>query len=148
MKTDKSSQKSQPDNSSVQEIARKAQRLHHSRTHPTLSPLRGLSAFGVIGWSVAVPTVAGALLGIWLDKVYPQSFSWPVALILGGIVLGVMVAWEWIARQQREEERDAQRALSSSEAQKQTLASKETAQTVGTTTKPNPQTNADKEIEP
>lgn len=146
MKTDNTSQRSQPDNSSVQEIARKAQRLHHSRTNPTLSPLRGLGAFGVIGWSVAVPTVVGALLGIWLDKAYPQSFSWPVALILGGIVLGVMVAWEWIARQQREEEREAQHIRSTSEAQKQTSASKDAASEVIIARQTNSQEKASKEL--
>lgn len=63
---------------------------------PKYSSLSGLGVFGVIGWSIAIPTVAGAFLGVWLDRVVPQSFSWPMALILGGVVLGAMVAWSWI----------------------------------------------------
>lgn len=89
--------------SSLQDIQRRAQRMQHTRSQKPTSPLRGLGAFGVIGWSVALPTVCGALLGLWLDRVAPQAFSWPVALILGGLVVGVMVAWEWVARQQRDE---------------------------------------------
>lgn len=80
-------------------IRRAAERKRRARARQDLSPLRGLSAFGVVGWSVAIPTVAGALLGLWLDRVAPQNFSWPLALILAGLVLGVIVAWDWVARQ-------------------------------------------------
>ena len=62
--------------------------------------------FGVIGWSVAIPTVGGALLGGWLDRVAPQKFSWTLALILGGLVVGVIVAWDWVARESRRTERE------------------------------------------
>ncbi|MDY0249535.1 MAG: ATPase F0F1 [Pseudomonas sp.] len=77
-------------------IRRRAQRMQHMRDEPKYSPLNGLGVFGVIGWSVAIPTVGGAFLGLWLNRVAPQSFSWPIALILGGVVLGAMVAWSWI----------------------------------------------------
>ena len=55
----------------------------------------------MIGWSVAVPTVGGALLGIWLDRVAPQSFSWTISLILGGVVLGAFIAGTWINKEGR-----------------------------------------------
>src|SRR5690606_22912427 len=35
----------------------------------------GLGAFGVVGWSVAVPTVVGIVLGLWLDRLWPARFS-------------------------------------------------------------------------
>lgn len=91
----------QDEPSSLQHIRRRAERMRHARDRPSFSPLQGLSAFGVIGWSVALPTVAGALLGLWLDRTAPQNFSWPIALMLGGLVIGVLVAWEWIAKEQR-----------------------------------------------
>ena len=50
----------------------------------------------MIGWSIAVPTVGGAFLGLWLDRVAPQGFSWPIALILGGVVLGAFIAAAWV----------------------------------------------------
>ncbi|WP_205342367.1 AtpZ/AtpI family protein [Denitrificimonas caeni] len=77
-------------------IRRRAERMQQTRNQPTYSPLSGLGVFGVIGWSIAIPTVAGAFLGAWLNRVAPQSFSWPIALILGGVVVGAMVAWSWI----------------------------------------------------
>ena len=33
----------------------------------------GLGMSGLIGWSVTVPTLIGAALGIWVDKHYPSQ---------------------------------------------------------------------------
>ncbi|HZJ94450.1 MAG TPA: AtpZ/AtpI family protein [Thiopseudomonas sp.] len=81
-------------------IRRRAERMEESRNAPKYSPLSGLGVFGVVGWSVAIPTVAGAFLGMWLNRVAPQDFSWPIALILGGVVVGALVAWSWIDKNQ------------------------------------------------
>ncbi|MFA5522440.1 MAG: AtpZ/AtpI family protein [Castellaniella sp.] len=82
-------------------IRRQARRLDKARRRTGFSPLQGLGALGVIGWSVALPTVGGALLGIWLDKVSPRDFSWTIALMLGGLAIGVIVAAEWVFKQGR-----------------------------------------------
>ncbi len=82
--------------SASEAIRRRTEQMQKTRNEPKYSPLNGLGVFGVIGWSVAIPTVTGALLGGWLNEVAPQSFSWPIALILGGVVVGAMVAWNWI----------------------------------------------------
>lgn len=87
-----------PDKSS-DAIARQAKRMQANRDHPGPSPLRGIGTFGMIGWSIAVPTVGGAFLGIWLDKIAPQGFSWVLALILGGVVLGGFIAANWINKE-------------------------------------------------
>ncbi|WP_100640824.1 AtpZ/AtpI family protein [Marinobacter salexigens] len=84
---------------SADDIRRSAERMKRARNEPGVSPLRGLGAFGIIGWSIAVPTVAGAFLGMWLNKVAPQNFSWPIALILGGVVVGGIIAWSWIEKE-------------------------------------------------
>ena len=70
-----------------------------ARGLPGASPLIGFSVFGIIGWSVAVPVVSGAFLGLWLNKVAPQTFSWPIALILAGVVVGGVISWTWITRE-------------------------------------------------
>lgn len=87
-------------------IHQRAQNLQRARQRKNASPLHGLAAFGVIGWSVAVPTVAGALLGRWLNTVAPQNFSWTLALILGGLVLGGIHAWNWISASQQAAEKE------------------------------------------
>lgn len=62
----------------------------------------GLGMFGVIGWSVSVPTVIGILLGVWLDRRLPGSFSWTLALLLAGVTLGCFNAWYWIDQERAE----------------------------------------------
>lgn len=81
------------------DIARHADRIKFKRDHPGPSPLRGIGTFGMIGWSIAVPTVGGAFLGLWLDRIAPQRFSWPLALILGGVVLGGIIGAVWIQKE-------------------------------------------------
>jgi ATP synthase protein I len=57
----------------------------------------GLGMFGVIGWSVVVPTLLGALLGRWIDEHHPGLHSWTLALLVAGLVLGCANAWRWVS---------------------------------------------------
>jgi ATP synthase protein I len=59
----------------------------------------GLSMFGMVGWSVVVPTLLGAALGIKLDKIYHQSFSWTLSLLITGLFVGCIIAWHWISKE-------------------------------------------------
>lgn len=61
----------------------------------------GLGMMGLIGWSVVVPTLLGAAIGIWLDKHHPGKHAWTLALLVAGLVIGCFNAWNWIARQDR-----------------------------------------------
>ncbi len=69
----------------------------------------GLGTAGVVGWSVTVPTVAGALLGLWIDRRWPGDLSWTLALLLGGVALGCINAWYWISQESRMIEKDETR---------------------------------------
>jgi len=57
---------------------------------------------GLVGWSVAMPTLLGAALGLWLDDRYPGGRSWTLALLAAGLVLGCFNAWHWVAKEGRE----------------------------------------------
>lgn len=92
----------EPTRKQTDRIGRGAARKKAARDNPGPSPLRGIGVFGMIGWAVAVPTVGGAFLGLWLDRVVPQEFSWTIALILGGVVIGGFLAWAWIDREKGE----------------------------------------------
>jgi ATP synthase protein I len=59
----------------------------------------GLGMSGLIGWSVTVPTIAGALLGAWLDSHHPGVHSWMLALLVAGLVVGCANAWHWVSQQ-------------------------------------------------
>ena len=62
----------------------------------------GLGTFGLIGWSVAIPTLICLWLGVWLDRNYPQGFSWTLTLIFMGIIIGCLNAWYWLSREREE----------------------------------------------
>ncbi len=62
----------------------------------------GLGTFGLVGWSVAIPTLVGLALGIWLDSVLPLGFSWTLTLLFAGIIVGCINAWFWITRERIE----------------------------------------------
>lgn len=62
----------------------------------------GLGTFGLVGWSVAIPTLIGLALGIWLDSAVPVPFSWTLTLLFVGIIVGCANAWYWISRERDE----------------------------------------------
>ena len=66
----------------------------------------GLGMSGLIGWSVTVPTLIGAALGIWVDKHYPSRFSWTLMLLLLGLIIGCFNAWHWVASEYKEMQED------------------------------------------
>jgi ATP synthase protein I len=61
----------------------------------------GLGMSGLVGWSVAVPTVAGGLIGIWIDRRHPGGHSWTLALLAAGLAIGCLNAWHWVAQQNK-----------------------------------------------
>lgn len=69
----------------------------------------GLGLFGIVGWSVAIPTVVCVAVGIWIDTQWPSRFSWTLMLLFLGIVLGCLNAWYWVTKEQRiiEQEEEA-----------------------------------------
>jgi len=83
------------------EIGRAAERRLKARRERRHGVWFGLGMFGLVGWSVAVPTLAGIALGWWLDRTMPERFSWTLALLLAGAVLGAMNAWFWVNRESR-----------------------------------------------
>ena len=61
----------------------------------------GLGMMGLIGWSVTVPTLLGAALGIWLDKQHTDAHSWTLSLLIVGLAIGCLNAWHWVAKEDR-----------------------------------------------
>lgn len=62
----------------------------------------GLGMMGLIGWSVVVPTLLGAALGLWLDKHHPGEHPWTLALLVAGLTIGCVNAWHWVAKEDKE----------------------------------------------
>jgi ATP synthase protein I len=80
-------------------IGTKAARKRKARRHPAAGVWFGLGMMGLIGWSVTVPTLLGAGLGIWLDHHHPGRHAWTLALLVAGLAIGCMNAWHWVAKE-------------------------------------------------
>lgn len=86
-------------------IGRKAVRRRRVRQRQDESIWFGLGMFGLVGWSVAVPTLIGLALGIWVDATWPSRFSWTLMLLLAGVGAGCLNAWLWVKRERQVIER-------------------------------------------
>ena len=90
------------DNDFRVQIARKEKRKLQAQRPSSGTVWAGLGMFGMIGWSVAIPTLMGVALGIWLDKKHAQSFSWTLSLLMVGLIAGCAIAWFWVAKEDKE----------------------------------------------
>ena len=90
-----------PEPSLAEQVGAKARRKLAARRNAAPGVWFGLGMMGLIGWSVALPTLLGVALGLWLDSRDPGGFSWTLALLAGGLVLGCLNAWQWVSREDR-----------------------------------------------
>lgn len=91
------------------QVGAKAKRKLKARRDGAKGVWFGLGMMGLIGWSVAVPTLLGAGLGWWLDRNYPGGRSWTLALLAAGLALGCLNAWLWVTKEDqaiRDEQKD------------------------------------------
>jgi len=85
----------------AEQIGAKATRKLRAKRNGEPGVWLGLGMMGLIGWSVVVPTLMGAALGLWLDKQYPGKHSWTLALLVAGLALGCFNAWLWVAKEDK-----------------------------------------------
>jgi ATP synthase protein I len=83
-------------------IEAKAERKMETRREKERNIWFGLGMFGLVGWTVAIPTLVGVALGIWIDRKWPSRFSWSLSLLFLGVVVGCINAWHWVKREGRE----------------------------------------------
>ncbi|WP_333876538.1 AtpZ/AtpI family protein [Methylobacter sp.] len=91
------------------QVGAKAARKLRAKRNATPGVWFGLGMMGLIGWSVVVPTLLGAALGIWLDQRYPGGRSWTLALLVVGLMIGCFNAGHWVVKEDqamRDEQED------------------------------------------
>ena len=87
---------SEPDEELVETVGRKAERRERARREGRHTVWFGFGMFGLVGWAVAVPTLAGVALGHWLDVRYPGLPSWTITGLVAGVAVGCLNAWWWV----------------------------------------------------
>ena len=83
------------------QVGAKAARKLKARRNPAPGVWFGLGMMGLVGWSVVVPTLLGAAIGIWLDKHHPGKHPWTLALLMAGLAIGCLNAWHWVAKEDK-----------------------------------------------
>jgi len=90
----------------AEEVGKKEKRkIRARRQKDKRSVWFGLGMFGIVGWSVAIPTIIGILIGIWIDTKWPGRFSWTLMLLFIGVILGCFNAWYWVSKERKEIEK-------------------------------------------
>lgn len=84
------------------QVGPKADRKLKAQQNVTHTVWLGLGMMGLIGWAVAIPTLIGVAIGIWLDRNYPATFSWTLMLLITGLFIGCLNAWHWVVKEHRE----------------------------------------------
>lgn len=97
--TDKNPMKEPP---LARQVGTKAERKIKAQRNVNRTVWLGLGMMGLIGWSVVIPTLLGAVFGLWLDKNYPVNYSWTLTLLIIGLLIGCLNAWHWVAREHKE----------------------------------------------
>jgi len=85
----------------AEQVGAKAAHKLKARRNSARGVWFGLGMMGLIGWSVAIPTLLGAALGLWLDKQHPGTSSWTLALLVAGLAIGCLNAWHWVAKEDK-----------------------------------------------
>jgi ATP synthase protein I len=95
----------------AEQVGATASRKLKAQRNATQGVWFGLGMMGLIGWSVAVPTLLGAALGLWLDKHHPGQQAWTLALLVAGLAIGCLNAWHWVVKEDQamqEDQRDGE----------------------------------------
>lgn len=85
----------------AKQVGAKAARKLKARRNGSAGVWFGLGVMGLIGWSVVVPTLLGAALGLWLDQKYPGGRPWTLALMMAGLTIGCLNAWHWVSQEDK-----------------------------------------------
>lgn len=80
-------------------VRRQRERIERAREETEGSVWRYLGLLGVVGWSVALPALLGALLGAWIDARAETGTRWTLGLLVLGLAVGCFNAWRMMTEE-------------------------------------------------
>jgi ATP synthase protein I len=87
-------------------VGRKATRRLRARRTRDRNVWFGVGLFGMVGWTIAITTIIGVTIGIWIDRKWPSSYSWTLTMLFIGLIIGCMNAWYWVNKESRLDDDD------------------------------------------
>lgn len=87
-------------------VGKKATRRIKARRSRDRNIWFGVGLFGMVGWTIAVTTLIGVVIGVWIDHAWPSSYSWTLTFLFIGLIVGCMNAWYWVNKESRSDDDD------------------------------------------
>jgi len=57
------------------------------------SMAQNLAMIGALGWTIVTPTLLGIFVGRWLDHRFVMGVFWTLSLMVLGLTIGCVLAW-------------------------------------------------------
>ena len=79
-------------------VRRQRERRARAQRDSRRSIGKDLAQVGALGWTVVVTTLLGVYAGRWLDRRLGTGIAFTLALLLAGLTLGCVLAWQRLNR--------------------------------------------------
>lgn len=87
--------KENPEKELIEKISSEAQKKIESKKRGK-EIISGFGVFGIVGFSIAIPTILGIYLGQYLDDKVDSDISFTLTFLFLGLVIGCSNAWRWV----------------------------------------------------
>jgi len=81
-----------------EEVRRHRERRTRAQRESRRSIGQDLALVGLIGWTLVIPALLGIYGGRVLDRRFGTGVFWTLGLLVAGIVLGCVLAWQRLNR--------------------------------------------------
>lgn len=81
-----------------EEVRRHRERRARAQRESRRSIGEDLALAGVIGWTLVIPALLGIYAGRALDRRFGSGVFWTLSLLVAGIVVGCVLAWQRLNR--------------------------------------------------
>ncbi len=100
---DEAQRPERPDEEFQRVVVGKSSRRDRARRRHDESIWSYLGTFGLVGWTVALPTLLGLALGLFLDQRFSDSTgrSYTITFLVLGVTVGCGLAWYWVRKESR-----------------------------------------------
>ena len=79
-------------------VRRQRERRARARREGRRSIGEDLAQIGVLGWTIVIATFLGIYAGRWLDHRFGTGIFWTLGLLIAGVTLGCVLAWQRLNR--------------------------------------------------